>query len=140
MTNDTVEPKPKKPFYKKWGFWWCVIAFIMVAGAIDDKEKDGGSTNSSEKQTPTTKSKKQANFSDARRFTEKHLASRYGKVVELSSAPNGSYFGFPEGNSVFTFAGTVLRNNLTGGPPTLNVVIAVQFDGEDWTVAKVDVN
>lgn len=134
--------KPKAPFYKNWILWWCFAAFLLLVGSIDKNtpSNDSDSTKSTNRPPATATRKKEATSWDARQYTERHLTSRYGRVAELSSVNNGSYFGFPTGNSVYTFAGTVLVNNIHGGPPSRNVIIAVEFDGHSYSVAKIQVD
>ena len=65
----------------------------------------------------------------------KRLTDTVGRVVEIQKVPNGSYFGFPTGADVHTFAGTCWSKY-----GSKNVVIAVKKKGGGFEVIKVSIN
>ena len=132
MSNSPApsQPDKKKPFYKKWWVW--VIAILIVIGGANSNPKNGGHSSNSSSSVSSSHS---SSLYGARQFIEKRLTNTVGRVVEIRRVPNGAYFGFPDGSNIYTFDGTCWTNY-----GSKNVVVAVQGNGDDYEVIKININ
>lgn len=131
-TNTAEVGTTKKPFFKRWGFWWCATAALLAIGAIGEKSDAGGASRDGDREAKQAKSHSQS----AREFV-KDYATRYGPVFDCSRIPNGAYMGFPDGKGVETFQLSVFPAGSSSGR---TLIIAIRPDGRDWEILKRDYN